>query len=118
MKLFIVVAAAVFLVLFSALVTAGKNLFNLREKKLKIKLIKAPMEGSPEIEDESEIETFTPTRSQSTPRVNSDGFESKGFSMVVYKKSTVCINGKCESQKCINGKCETIKFNVNEEANE
>lgn len=76
------------------------------------------MEGSPEIEDDSEVETFRPTKSTSVvrPRVNpeSDGFESRGFSMVAYKKSTVCINGECETTKCINGKCETTKFNLNE----
>lgn len=78
------------------------------------------MEGSPEIEDDSEVETFRPTKTPSAarPRTNPGGeFELKGFSMVAYKKSTVCINGECETTKCINGKCETVKFNLNEGAN-
>lgn len=26
-----------------------------------------------------------------------------------YSKSTICVNGQCETRTCINGKCETTK---------
>lgn len=74
------------------------------------------MEGSPEIEDESQVETFKPTKFplNSRPKSSGDGdIETKGFSMVNYRKSTICINGECETQKCINGNCEVSKFNIN-----
>lgn len=117
MKLFIAVVAVI-IVLFSAFAAAGKN-HSYFYKIYKQRNFAAPIEGSPEIEDESQVETFRPTKSPS-PSASSnpdDKIEPNGFAVVSYRKSTICINGECETKKCINGNCEVTKFNLNDESN-
>jgi hypothetical protein len=69
--------------------------------------------------DFGNFDIFTRNNFNDDSNEDDSGLENKGngeTSVVrsIYKKSVVCINGKCEVETCVNGKCEKSagSFNV------